>query len=206
MRPRTFGNDYIYGIEHLERFPEQYKRIEHRFKLADIDWCEFCGYCHRPIMICEMRAEKKETKPDALNDKPTTVMGHLARGVGIPVYAVGVYTYRPPEVQAEIDRLNAQVLQLTRQYPITRIRAQERTRPRRSIVATYETSEWWEVVTGRHSEHHQLCEPAQQRARSVRERPANPQWVSRMQRKHHGLWTPHEEPLFDLLASETPVT
>ena len=54
MRPRTHGYDYAYGIEHMENFPRQYQRIEHRFKLADIDWTEFCGYCHKPLMLVEM--------------------------------------------------------------------------------------------------------------------------------------------------------
>ncbi len=193
MRPRTFGHDYAYGIEHLERFPEQYERIEHRFKLADIDWCEFCGYCHKPIMICEMRGEKKETKPRALTDKPTTVMGHLARGIGIPVYAVGVYTYRPPEVQAEIDRLNTQVLDLTRQWPITRIRAQKRTLRRKGEVVGYTSGQWWDFVALTHSDHHQYCAEAQQST----ERLANPAWLARAPGRHRGLYAAHQPLLYD---------
>jgi hypothetical protein len=185
-RPRRFGHDYAYGLEHYERFPEQYERMEHRFKLADVDWCEFCGYCHSPVMLCEMWRDR--SKPVDLNDKSTTVMGRLARGAGIPVYLVGVYTYRPPEVQAEIDRLNARVLELTRQWPMTRIRAQERTAGR-SEVAGYVPSEWWEVVAGRHSEHHLVCEDAQRSG----ERLANPHWLEAVQQRHRRIWTPHQQ-------------
>jgi hypothetical protein len=189
MRPRRHGTDYAYGIEHSEQFPEQYRRIEHRFKLADIDWCEFCGYCHKPVMLCEMVRDTE--KGIDLNDKATTVIGHLARGVSIPAYAIGVYIRRPAEIQAEIDQLNARILDLTRQWPITRIRAQMR-QPHRSKVREYDTGNWWELVAGRHSEHHQACE----RALASSDRLASPAWLARTQQKHRGLWVPVQPHLF----------
>lgn len=189
MRPRRYGCDYAYGIEHSERFPEQYRRIEHRFKMADIDWCEFCGYCHRPIMLCEMYNGR-----DDLNDKSTTVIGRLAKAAAIPAYAIGVSIYRPQDVQDEIDQLNRRILELTRKHPITQINAQLRV-PYRSGVQEYKPEDWWELVAGRHSEHHQTCRPAQVTSRSVRERLANQQWVTWAQRKHGELWPSLQEPL-----------
>jgi hypothetical protein len=190
MRPRRHGNDYAYGLEHSERFPEQYKRIEHRFKLADIDWCEFCGYCHKPVMLCEMVRDTE--RGEDLNDKSTTVIGHLARAAGIPAYALGVYVYRPPAVQAEIDQLTARILDLTRQWPITTIRAQLR-KPHRSYVAGYTPDKWWELVALRHSEHHQDCAKAQRSS----ERLASPAWLTRAQKEHQGLWVPTQPSLID---------
>lgn len=193
MRPRTHGTDYAYGIEHMENFPRQYQRIEHRFKLADIDWTEFCGYCHRPLMLVEMRRDT-ETGVD-INDKSSTVTGHLARGVGIPAYALGVYVDRPSEVQAEIDRLNKRVIELTRQYPITRFQAQLRV-PRRGEVKRLEPSEWWEIVTLLHSEHHIDC----RKARESGERLANHAWIAKARKTHSGLWTPEQPMLINGVA------
>ena len=182
MRPRRHGYDFAYGIEHSERFPEQYKRIEHRFKLADIDWCEFCGYCHRPLVLCEMVRDTR--KGIDLSDKSTTVIGRLARGAGIPAYALGVYVYRPHEVQAELDRLNSRILELTRQWPVTRINAQLRV-PHRSAVETYSSAQWWELIALCHSEHHQHCT----KALATRERLASPAWLVTAQARHRSLWT-----------------
>lgn len=191
MRPRRHGNDYAYGLEHFERFPEQYKRIEHRFKLADIDWCEFCGYCHKPLMLNEMVRDTE--KGIDLSDKATTVIGHLARGASIPAYALGVYIYRPPDVQAEMEQLTARILDLTRQWPITRIRAQLR-QPHRSGVETYDSTEkWWELVALRHSEHHQDCAKAQR----SHERLGSPAWLANAQARHRGLWVPTQPPLIE---------
>jgi hypothetical protein len=188
MRPRRHGNDYAYGIEHSERFPEQYQRIEHRFKLADIDWCEFCGYCHKPVTLIEMVRDKQQ--PVDLADKSTTVIGHLAQGVSIPAYVIGVYIERPAEVQAEIDQLTARILDLARQWPITRIRAQMRV-PHRGPIQAYTPSQWWELVALRHSEHHELC-PSARRSREVL---ANPAWRASAPARHRGLWVPSQPPL-----------
>jgi hypothetical protein len=181
MRPRRHGNDYAYGLEHSERFPEQYQRIEHRFKLADVDWCEFCGYCHKPVMLCEMRRDTE--KGIDLNDKSTTVIGHLARGVNIPAYALGVYIYRPREVQAELDQLNARILELTRQWPMTRVRAQVRT-PHRGEIIPYDPPQWWDLVALQHSDHHQDCVKAQR----SRERLASQAWLAKAPARHRGLY------------------
>jgi hypothetical protein len=183
MRPRTHGQDYAYGIEHMENFPRQYQRIEHRFKLADIDWTEFCGYCHKPLMLVEMR---KDTEAGLdINDKSSTVTGHLARGAGIPAYALGVYVDRPREVQAEIDQLNKRVLELTRQWPITKFQAQLRT-PHRGSVERLEPAEWWEIVALTHSEHHVDC----RKALASGEKLAAAAWRQRMAREHSNLYVP----------------
>lgn len=184
MRPRTHGYDYAYGIGHMENFPRQYERIEHRFKLADIDWTEFCGYCHKPLMLVEM--VRDPARGIDLNDKSATVTGHLARGAGIPAYVLGVHVDRPPEVQARIDDLNRQVLELTRQWPIARFRAQLRVPHRGTVVTCDDPSEWWEIVALCHSEHHLECP----RALAARERLANPAWLNRAMRRHGGLYVP----------------
>lgn len=185
MRPRTHGYDYAYGIAHMENFPRQYARIEHRFKLADIDWTEFCGYCHKPLMLVEM-VRDTEAGID-IRDKSATVTGHLARGASIPAYALGVYVDRPREVQAEIDELNRRVLDITRQWPITRFRAQLRV-PHRGKVITCDPAEWWELVVLCHGEHHLECP----KARLAGERLANPDWLRRAGSRHGALYVPDQ--------------
>lgn len=191
MRRRTHGHDYLYGIEHAERFPEQYKRIEHRFKMADVDWTEFCGYgrCHRPLMLVEMYRDTPGGQD--LSDKGVTVTRHLATGVHVPAYVMAYLTDRPPEVEAEIKRLNDRVLQLHRQHTITRVRAQQIAPPagdRSRTPEEYSLSEWWELVALRHSEHHQECAVA----RRSGERHASSAWLMRATQRHGGagLWTP----------------
>ena len=194
-RRRRHGNDYIYSIEHLERFPEQYERIAHRTKLADVDWTEFCGYsrCHRPVMLVEMFRDTPRGLD--LSDKGVTVTRYLANGVDVPAYVMAYLTERPKQVQDEIDRLNQRVLELTRSYPIVRYRAQL-IHPERSRTQEYDPGDWWSLVVLAHSEHHQRCPDARQ----SRERLANPAWLE-AQRRRHGtrkLWVPRQEALAGL--------
>lgn len=192
-RPRKFGHDYVYGLDHFERFPEQYRRLEHRFSMADIDWCEFCGYarCRKVVGLFEMFRDR----PDGidLSDKATTVIRHLARGVNAPAYVVAYLTERPADVQAEIDKLNARVLELTRRWPITRFRARL-IEPRFGPAIAYTAEQWWELVAALHSEHHLECEMA----RRSRETLANPSWLLNAQSRHGraGLWAPSQPVLF----------
>lgn len=187
-RPRRFGHDYVYGLDHFERFPQQYKRIEHRFKMADVDWTEFCGYCHWPHTLVEMYRDTPNGQD--LRDKGVTVARRLARGVGAHAYVMAYLTERPPEVKDQIDKLNDQVLELSRQWPITRVRAQL-VEPHRSKVETYSADEWWGLIALRHSTHHRDCSAA----RRSGERLANPAWTDERQRKHAGLWVPEQLPL-----------
>lgn len=200
MRPRPggrrFGDDYIYGLEHFERFPSQYKRIEHRFKMADRDWTEFCGYCHKSLMLVEMFRDKPG-KGDDLDDKGVSVTRQLARGVGADAYVMAYLAERPKEVQAEIDRLNTRILDLTRRWPITRFRAQL-LEPRRGPVVTYDyPDDWWELVALQHSAHHYECETARYKAARSGERLANPAWLARAKARHPGLWSPRQEMLWE---------
>jgi hypothetical protein len=161
---------YAYGVAHLQRFPEQYKRLEHRFKLADIDWCEFCGYCHRPVTLCEMY------RGGDLNDKSTTVMSHLARGE-MPVYAFTPRFEWPPGVEQELDQISKHALGLVQQSRLTEVSAQRRVSHRRGGVETMHPDKWWEAVAFEHGKHHQSCAPARAGSRAVREELANPAWL-----------------------------
>lgn len=189
-RRRRHGHDYVYGIEHLEEFPEQYERIEHRFKLADTDWNEFCGYCHTPHTLIEMYRDTPQGQD--LSDKGVTVTRRLAQGVNAHAYVMAYLTERPPEVQREIDQLNQRVLELTRQYPIKRFRAQLVT-PHRSRVETYTPDEWWSLIVLRHSEHHLQCRVAQRSGEQL----ANPAWMKWQRHKHSrsGLYVPPQPTL-----------
>lgn len=185
-RRRRFGHDYIYGIEHFEHFPEQYKRVAHRFAMADIDWCEFCGYtgCRKPVMFEEMFRDSVNGLD--LSDKGVTVTRHIAKATGTPAYVVAYLTERPREVTAEIDRLNTRVLDLTRQWPIVRFRAQQIS-PKRGPTVTYTPGEWWALVVLRHSEHHRECPLAKRSG----EQHASPAWMNRAQlyNRRVGLWS-----------------
>lgn len=193
-RPRRHGQDYIYGLQHFERFPEQYERIQHRFKMADIDWTEFCGYprCSRPIMLVEMFRDTQ--RGQNLSDKGVTVTRQLARGVNAHAYVMAYLTERPPEAQREIDQLNTRILDITRQFPIKRFRAQL-LEPHRGGIVEYTPDEWWTLVALRHSEHHVTC-PA---ARRSRERQANPEWIdwAASRNSKSGLWVPPQPMLED---------
>lgn len=189
-RPRRFGHDYAYGLEHFERFPEQYQRVSHRFAMADVDWTEFCGYerCRKPIMLVEMFRDSEQGID--LADKGVSVTRQLASGVGAHAYVMAYQTGRPAEVQDEIDALNTRILELTRQWPITRFRAQLLV-PKRGKIKTYTPDMWWELVALRHSEHHHTCHAALQ----SREQIANPGWLDRAQQRHQSLWVPRQEQL-----------
>lgn len=188
---RRFVDDPTYGIEHFERFPEQYKRIEHRFKLADIDWIEFCGYCYKPITNVEMFRDSE--RGHDLSDKGVSVTRRMAHGVGIDAYVMAYWVPRPAEVQQEIDQLGSRILELARQYPIQRCRAQRIEPQPRSRVETYSPERWWELVALWHSTHHQRCLKAQ----SSSEKLANPEWMKHAQGSHSGLWVPPQEPLWE---------
>jgi hypothetical protein len=186
MRPRRFGEDYVYGLDHRERFPRQYERMEHRFSMADRDWTEFCGYgyCRKPLMLVEMFRDKPGNGAD-LYDKGVTITRKLAIGVGAPAYVMAYLTERPAQVQAEIDQMNRQILDLTRRWPITRFRAQL-LEPHRGPVETYEPDQWWELVALTHSEHHLNCRAAQRSGDKL----ANPSWVQAALKRHQNLWVP----------------
>lgn len=154
LRPRTYGYDYAYGIAHAEQFPRRYGPVGD-FKVIDIDWAEFCAWCGKPVMVYEMTRDTAEDSTGA-GTKPATVTSYLAARAGIPAYTLGVYVSRPPGVQAELDRLNTRILSLTRQYPLTRLCAQQRV-PSVSGVITYEPDEWWELIAICHSEHYANC-------------------------------------------------
>lgn len=183
-RPRRFGEDYGYGIAHLERFPEQYQRAQHRFSLANVDWAEYCDFCKHVLMIGEMY------KGGYLGDKSTEVMENLAAPHRIPVYAFTPVFHRPPEVQAEIDRLNTAVLKLTRKYPLIRVNAQLRAagQPRGEIKA-YAAEKWWEIIVAIHSAHHQQC----RKARESGDRLASREWVAAARKR--GIWPEQPPPL-----------
>lgn len=193
-RPRRFGHDYIYGIEHFEHFPSQYDRLAHRFKLADVDWFEFCGYprCSRPHTMIEMF--KDTLRGQDLADKGVSVTRQLARGVNAYAYVMAYLTERPRAVQDEIDKLNARVIELTRAWPITRFRAQL-LEPYRGKIITCTPNEWWELMAIRHSDHHETCGEAQRSADEL----ASPAWLARARERQRrtGLWVPTQEPLWE---------
>jgi hypothetical protein len=186
-RRRRFGYDYGYSIAHMENLPEQYKRVEHRLKMLDVDWVEFCGYggCGAPLMLYEM---VRDTKAGVgLGDKSCTVTARLARAANIPAYVVATWADRPPEAQAEIDRLNARVLDLTRLYPVTRIRAQQR-EPIRGETGKFTTAGWFDLIAYAHSSHHAQCAAAAASGDKL----ANPAWLRAADGRYSksGLWVP----------------
>lgn len=181
-RPRRFGEDYAYGLEHFARLPELYVRVGHRFDQADRDWTEFCHWCKMPLALIEMVHDKGQD----LADKGVSVTRRLAVGVGVNAYLMAWRTDRPPEVQAEIDRLNTRVIDLTRQWPITGFRAQLLTP--RGPVESYTAEKWWELVAIWHREHHQYCPKARF------EVPVNGVNLARAQRQNR-LWVPVQLPL-----------
>jgi hypothetical protein len=189
-RPRRYGHDYAYGLQHFERFPEQYKRLSHRFAMADVDWTEFCGYerCRKPLMLVEMFRDSE--RGIDLSDKGVSVVRQLAKGVGAAAYVMAYFAIRPRGVQTEIDALNRRVLDLTRQWPITRLRAQ-RLDPKRGRVFTYTPDEWWELVALSHSEHHHHgCSWARRSSEQL----ANPAWLAAAQGRQ-ALWVPPQQEL-----------
>ena len=54
-----------------------------RLKAIDIDWCEACPYCNRPLALIETEKSATKTRP---KDAPITV--NLARAAGIGAYSV----------------------------------------------------------------------------------------------------------------------
>jgi len=172
-RPQKYLIDPTYGLLHRHELPQLWRRRGHRFDMVDRDWTEYCHHCREPLALFE---ELRDNGYD-LTDKATTVTERLA-SKSTPMQAV-LFAWRverPPEVQADIDRLSRQLLQLYKSAPgrLVSVRAQRLT-PERGPIVSLEPNQWWEWVAATHADHHRRCD----KARRNGENPVN---VDRLQR------------------------
>lgn len=151
-RTRRFREDLTYAETHRNYLPELYCRIGHRIDQADRDWTEYCHWCKEPLVIVE---EVRDVGQD-LNDKATTVTRKLAKRASTDAYLMGWHVNRPPDVQAEIERLGRRISELEQAYPIDRIKA-KKLWPERTSLVEFTLDEWFKQVYLWHRNHHRFC-------------------------------------------------
>lgn len=154
-RSRLYGEDLTYGEWHRHALPEKYGRIGHRIDMANRDWTEYCHYCKVPLALIE---EVRDRGQDLL-DKGVSVTRALATMADVHGYLMAWRNDRPPEVDREINLLNARIRELEAQYPIVEftirnLRAQDRK------LTPVTPDQWLEHLLIIHREHHHECKRA----------------------------------------------
>lgn len=149
---RYNARDLTYSAAHRHALPELYQRNGHRAAAADRDWTEFCHYCWEPLGIFE---EVRDRGQD-LADKQTGVTARLAERAGLPAGLIAWRNERPPEVQAQINRLHAELRELEGAYPITGFTARA-LRPERGRFEEVTPKEHWRRIMLLHAEHWARC-------------------------------------------------
>lgn len=152
-RSRRYGDDVAYSEEHRWRLRELYQRIGHRIDVADRDWTEFCHHCKEPIAIIE---QVRDVGQDIL-DKATTVTRKLAQRADVPAFLMAWRVERGLDLQAEIDRLMARVMEIQTSSPITQFKVRQiyPVGPRK--VKSLEPDDYWKHIYMLHRDHHRTC-------------------------------------------------
>lgn len=151
-RKRSRGEDLAYAEWHRLRFPEQYRRLQHRFASADRDWTEFCHFCRQPLAIIE----EMVLGPKDPADKCCTVTRKLAQMAGIRGYLLGISIPRPPQIIERIDELWSELLEIYRDYPPNGFIARE-LHPDPGPLRELTPEQWAEVIAILHRDHHSGC-------------------------------------------------
>jgi hypothetical protein len=152
---RRYFDDVSYGEAHRYALPALYKRIGHRLDTADRDWTEFCHYCKKPLSTIETVRDVGQD----VRDKATTVTRKIAEAAGLRGFLAAWRCVRPPEVEARINELGRELMELQTRYPITGFQVRELC-PLGDVVPL-SPDEWWEVIAAIHRSHHDTCASAQ---------------------------------------------
>lgn len=85
QRERTGRRDLTYSRWHRIDSVRRYLpvRIAWRLTAIDIDWCEACCYCSKPLALVETQVSDR-------CPKDATITAALARSAGIPAFSVSV--------------------------------------------------------------------------------------------------------------------
>lgn len=91
---RTGRRDLLYSGWHRPSRIRRYVDAVTAAKLlaVDIDWCEACVHCSRPLALVETQESRR-------TPKPATITGRLAVMAGIPAYSV---SYTPTDDGGDI--------------------------------------------------------------------------------------------------------
>lgn len=176
-RRRIYGTDHTLGDWHRTALAELYRRTGHRLDMADRDWTEFCHWCKEPLLIWEEVLDRGQD----LTDKAVTVTRRLGQRADLPAWLVAPRIERPPEVQQEIDRLNADLRRLEERYPIAYFTVR-RIWPQPGRLHRMTQEGFADELFLVHRDHHQDCRslPYQYRVdpeRIRRGRDASPLWL-----------------------------
>lgn len=155
-RARRYGEDLTYSEWHRNTLPKLYHRRGHRLDMANRDDTEFCHFCKWPIGIVEEVVDRGQD----LNDKATTVTKRLAENANIPALLVAPRIDRPPEIQARINDLNAEIRRLEAQHPITYFTVR-RLWPHPTKLERLTPEQYAAEIYLLHRDHHQHCLKAQ---------------------------------------------
>lgn len=155
-RRRKYGEDLTAAEWHRLKLPVLYERNGHRLDMADRDWTEFCHFCKEPLGLWEEVIDRGQD----LSDKATTVTRRLAERANLPALIVAPRTNRPPDVQAQIDDLHAEIRRLEALHPIIRFTVKRLT-PTPGEFLVFQPDEFAAEIYLLHRDHHQRCRRAQ---------------------------------------------
>lgn len=155
-RRRKYGEDLTVAEWHRTELPVLYRRNGHRLDMADRDWTEFCHFCKEPLGLWEEVIDRGQD----LDDKATTVTRKMAERANKPAMLVAARIDRPPNVQARIDQLNAEIRELEAQHPILYFTV-KRLWPHPGPLERFSPHEFAAEIYLLHRDHHQHCRAAQ---------------------------------------------
>lgn len=155
-RRRKYGEDLTVAEWHRNMLPVFYERRGHRLDMADRDWTEFCHFCKNPLAVWEEVIDRGQD----LSDKATTVTRRMGERAHITAMLVAARVSRPPEVQAAIDALNAEIRRLESLHPIEYFTVR-RLHPHPGTFVQLTPDEFAAEIYLLHRDHHQSCRSAQ---------------------------------------------
>ena len=149
---RYNARDLTYSAAHRAALPALYGRIGHRADACDRDWTEYCHFCQVPLLI----GEEVRDRGQNLADKSWRVTGRLAQMAGLPAWLIAWRTDRPPDVQAQMDRLAAQLRRLEAAWPITGFTDRVLC-PRPGPFQDFTPRQHWRRIALLHASHEAAC-------------------------------------------------
>lgn len=102
MKERSGARDLLYSQWHRDSSVKRFlgARRAAQLMVIDIDWCEWCYACKRPLALIETQRGDRPSKP-------ATVTSGLAQMAALPAFSV---SYVPNEDGTDIERFHVRRL------------------------------------------------------------------------------------------------